>query len=49
VGGSCGIASWTSGSKWQCFVQLWSTWGVGRVPKTLPKVKPVIDLGEEVR
>jgi hypothetical protein len=39
----------TSGSEWQCFVQLWSPWGVRRVPKTFPKIKPVIDLSEEIR
>ncbi len=44
-----GLASATSGSKWQCFVQLWPPWGIRRVSKTLPKVKSVIDLGEKVR
>ena len=43
------LASSTSGSEWQCFVQFWPPWGVGRVPKAFPKVQSVIDLGEEVR
>src|SRR6476646_11033077 len=43
------LASSTSGSEWQCFVQFWSPWGVGRVPKAFPKVQSVIGLGEEVR
>ena len=42
------LASSTSGSEWQCFVQFWPPWGVGRVPKAFPKVQSVIDLGEEV-
>ena len=42
-------ASATSGSEWQCFVQLWPPWGMRRVSKTFPKVKSIIDLGEEVR
>jgi hypothetical protein len=42
-------SSATSGSEWQCFVQLWPPWGMRRVSKTFPKVKSIIDLGEEVR
>lgn len=43
------LASSTSGAEWQCFVQFWPPWGVGRVSKAFSKVQPVIDLGEEVR
>ena len=39
----------TSGSERQCFVQLWPPWGMRSVSKTLPQVKPIIDLDEEVR
>ena len=46
--GEHGMTGPTSGSEWQCFVQLWPPWGVRRVSKTFPQVKSPIDLGEKV-